>query len=172
MSKYRAVAEAQKLRRRSQPGQDLPVDVHGIASQLGIEVVERQLTETSGLLLRREGRTICVVNRRHSATRKRFTIAHELAHHALHPPKESYDLHVSARDQRSSEGTFLEEIEANAFAAELLMPEELVRARVPKALDLFLHEERIGRLATDFKVSREAMTHRLTNLGLLTPSSP
>lgn len=59
---------------------------------------------------------------------------------------------------------------SNAFAAELLMPANLVR-------DLLVHEGKahlaegplIAFAAKRFKVSKEAMRYRLTNLGVLSP---
>jgi Zn-dependent peptidase ImmA (M78 family) len=172
MSRRRASSAARQLLRKLDDCDDLPIDVEKIAARLGIEVVFRALDaelslpsgNTSALLLRRHGRSICVVNENHAFTRRRFSIAHEIGHFLLHPPKESYD--VIARDDHSSEGIYREEIEANAFAAELLMPEHLVRSRVKGPLDLF-SEECISELAALFNVSQVAMTHRLTYLGLL-----
>ncbi len=153
-----------------------PVDVNLVASALGIDVVERPgLTfaggeEVSGLLLRRQGRTICVINGDHSQNRKRFSVAHEIGHYFLHPFEESYidyDFRVQARDEKSSQGTHRQEIEANAFAAELLMPEDVLRSEIKLPLNVNEDEVEVRRLAKRFRVSQQAMTHRLTNLGLL-----
>lgn len=139
-----------------------------IAKGLRVDVVRRPLPgDTSGLLIRREGRNICVINAEHHPNRQRFTLAHELGHFLLHPPQESYDL--LARDGRSSEGIHTTEVEANAFAAELLIPEELLRQEVSSILDIFSDDGTIGELAQRFQVSQAAMTHRLTNLRLLSP---
>lgn len=173
MSRRRAATAARQLLHRT--GSVIPIDVYDIATRLGIEIVERSLEDylssplsnTSALLLRKHGRAICVVHRDHAPTRKRFSIAHEIGHFVLHPAKESYD--VRARDGHSSEGIYREEIEANAFAAELLMPAEILHSKVPAPLDLFYHTDRISDLAHLFQVSTEAMTHRLTHLGLLSP---
>lgn len=150
-----------------------PIDVERLANSLGIHVVERadlsiQGTEVSGLLLRANGRSICVVNSDHHRNRQRFTIAHEIGHWHLHPVKGEYvDFAVHRRDPQSSEGTNREEIEANAFAAELLMPEALVRRELPYPLNVAEDEETIRRVARRFRVSPQAMTHRLTNLDLV-----
>ena len=59
------------------------------------------------------------------------------------------------------------EIEANQFAACLLMPSRLVRERV-KALNAEqLYDFHVTALAKDFHVSEQAMTIRLTSLKLL-----
>ena len=168
MSRRRAALAARKLVHRIGIPHVPPVSVEILAAKLGIEIVERPLGRTSALLLRKEGRSICIVHQQHSSRRKRFSIAHEIGHFLLHPPREAYDLFVVARDERSSEGTYIEEIEANSFAAELLMPEEYLRNKA--RLHLYLaadYEEEIKELAGLFEVSYEAMTHRLTDLGLL-----
>src|SRR5258708_31708533 len=68
-----------------------PVDVIGIAKELGLSVWEMQSlsADISGKIFRdplnggSSGFSI-VVNATHSAVRKRFTIAHEIAHFVLH----------------------------------------------------------------------------------------
>ena len=58
-------------------------------------------------------------------------------------------------------------MEANAFAAALLMPARLVRGEIKKRkLDLD-DEDDLSALAKQFHVSASAMSYRLVNLGLL-----
>jgi len=58
-----------------------------------------------------------------------------------------------------------QEIEANAFAAELLMPEKLLTEMIhSKPFDAF-DEGAVRRLAAQFGVSAQALTIRLTKLG-------
>ena len=175
MGKQRAINAVKRLLCELQIDLSPPIDVRGAARALGIEIVERPGFELRGhgtvlgLLLRREGRTICVINRDQNPHRKRFSIAHEIGHYVLHPPQEAYidpDFSVAARDDRSAEGTDPKEIEANTFAAEFLMPEEVVRAEVEGPLELF-DDDQVKGLAKRFEVSVQAMTFRLTNLGLL-----
>ena len=72
------------------------------------------------------------------------------------------------RNDVSSTATDDDEIEANAFAAALLMPREQVVNEVEslyrQALD---REQLIASLAKRFNVSTEAMSYRLINLGLV-----
>lgn len=77
------------------------------------------------------------------------------------------DFRVHWRDQGSSTGTNWKEIEANRFAAALLIPEFLLR----KDLDTcrVIDRDMINQLASMYKVSRVAMQFRLINLGLLPP---
>lgn len=177
MAGRRAENAARGLLKKLGAGDRPPINVRRIAESLGLAVVESSELELgergqiSGLLLRREGRTICVLNKLQSRTRRRFTLAHELGHFLLHPAQESY-IDVVARSARSSEGTDLWEIEANAFAAELLMPASLVIECAPDDLDPSFHDDqdKIVELAKTFRVSREAMTFRLMNLGLFVSS--
>lgn len=113
------------------------------------------------------------VNSEHSKTRQRFTIAHELGHLLLHSDEEFHideKRPLARRDEVSSQATDAREIEANQFAAELLMPE----ARVRESLEVFAEgdedisvEDAIGELARIYRVSQLAMTHRLTNLKII-----
>ena len=62
------------------------------------------------------------------------------------------------------------EIEANQFAAALLMPEAFLRACLDQLGENPDVEESIRRLAQRFDVSAQAMTIRLTSLGDITPA--
>ncbi len=151
---------------------DLPIDVESIAQELNIVVRLQALDSTvSGVLVIKGDSAVVGVNADHHPHRRRFTIAHELGHYVLHGAVSRVFIDGSPmfyRDQHSADGSELEEIEANAFAAELLMPEGLVRDAVGgQLLDAF-DDATVRRLATQFAVSVQAMTIRLTKLGLLT----
>lgn len=115
-----------------------------------------------------------VVNRANATLRKRFTMAHELGHLLMHhfkTPHADADtaFKVRFRDSLSSDGSVLEEIEANQFAAELLMPEELLIPRLRNlGFDYASEEqetqEKMARLAKSFGVSQQALQIRLANL--------
>lgn len=129
--------------------------------------------EVSGMVHCREGGGgIIGVNSEHSRTRQRFTIAHELGHLLLHGDDEFHideKRPLAWRDDVSSQAVDPREIEANQFAAELLMPEALVRASVAAlGEEGVVHVEvAIDKLARAYQVSPIAMTHRLTNLKIL-----
>src|SRR5690242_20712862 len=81
--------------------------------------------DMSGLLFHEDGYIIIGVNELHPKTRQRFTIAHELGHLELHSHDELHidrNYRIYLRNQLSSQAVDPAEIEANAFAAELLMP--------------------------------------------------
>jgi Zn-dependent peptidase ImmA (M78 family) len=115
-----------------------------------------------------------VVNQRNPEVRKRFTVAHELGHLIMHRFTRTHadnKFGVRFRDGRSSEGTDLEEIEANQFAAELLMPEAIVLEKVRRrgigldyGMDSPVAQEQLRNIAEELGVSLQALSIRLANL--------
>jgi Zn-dependent peptidase ImmA (M78 family) len=151
---------------------DAPIPVEKIAANLDVEVRFEPLEGgLSGMLYRaQEGRVVLGVNSTHALVRQRFTIAHELGHFLLHRDT----LHVDGlvhRDEMSSRAIDTREIEANAFAAELLMPRHLLLQRVMELLPksgVADPARLVSQLARTFAVSEQAMEYRLANLGLAT----
>lgn len=152
----------------------LPVPVQEIAEKEGLEIIFQNLgTDISGLLITRDGKSYCCVHSSDRETRQRFTIAHELAHFVLgHQQQQGEHVHVdrgnyiSQRGPRASAGVDPKEIEANQFAASLLMPAQLVKQEAAK-LGSSLTDAHVTMLAEMFNVSEQAMTIRLETLGLL-----
>jgi len=150
-----------------------PIDVEALARARGIVVVRRRFedADVSGILFRDADHQVIGVNSAHSAQRQRFTIAHELGHWALHPGRElilDVPVRVNLRDKTSSMASDLEEIEANAFAAAILMPEQMIRDHL-NGLPLGRRREPDATaltLSRVFKVSTAALSFRLINLGL------
>lgn len=143
-----------------------PVEVFEVARSLGVRVqMEWADDEVSGALYRDDGNgAIIGVNGRHHPNRQRFTVAHEIGHLVLHDEPVFVD-HVFRRDQVSSEAVDPLEIEANGFAAALLMPKEFVMHAVQSRKPP-LRSDVVERLADDFQVSSQAMTFRLERLGV------
>lgn len=144
----------------------LPVPVDSIARQCKVAVQYIPLDdEISGMSFIKNGAAVIVVNSAHHPNRQRFTLAHELAHHVLHEAYLTKNVHVDTavlqRNEKSSEGTDGKEVEANTFAAELLMPKALLKAfgRVDVNDDA-----KIAEIARQFKVSPTAMAIRLENI--------
>lgn len=155
----------------------LPVPVEVIAGKLGV-LVRRQrfdADDVSGLLLREPGEApIIGVNANNAEVRQRFTIAHELGHLVLHKGKRlvvDRAVRVNFRDAVSSLATDREEMEANAFAAALLMPAAAVTDQLHRIVRgrHRSDSEVVDVLAKKSLVSRSAMEFRLVNLGMLTP---
>ncbi len=152
-----------------------PIDVFALAKLADAEVVQHQFDngDISGMLYRDDTRTVIGINSTHSPTRQRFTVAHELGHLRLHPGRPlilDAPARVNFRDPTASLATDREEIEANAFAAALLMPERLVLEAVSQLLTAAHHtpETLTVLLAKKFEVSEAAMDYRLINLGITT----
>lgn len=134
-----------------------PVDLPRILRAHGIELEYADLSpDVAGLLMWADG-WVVVVNRRDAKNpeRFRFTLAHELGHYFLHRRLHPY------RSCRRS-GQELWERHANQFAAELLMPEDEVRAMVAAGRSF-------GTMAARFGVSLSAMHYRLKDLDLVWP---
>lgn len=152
----------------------LPVPVEKLAQEAGAMIRKGPLpSDLSGFLVQDGGRIIIGVNSSHPKQRQRFTIAHEIGHLVLHNLRNHVDrgFEVYRRDQRSGRAEAVAEIEANQFAADLLMPKRMIDAIVPKFVDL-LNEQQIKNIASRFEVSAQALTFRLTNLGLAQASGP
>jgi len=69
------------------------------------------------------------------------------------------------RDQVSAQATDPKEIEANRFAAALLMPSSFLKASL-RSYQAPLKQEDIEALAGKYEVSFQAMAFRLANLGV------
>jgi Zn-dependent peptidase ImmA (M78 family) len=160
-----AIDKAKQVLARSKRRPGAKVDVNGIAEALGVTVLHHDLgDDVSGMLIAKKERAVIVVNSMHHANRQRFSLAHELGHYVLHRQKEPEVFH---RDEVSALGTSRLEIEANTFAAELLMPEEDIRDWAESDdLDL-LDDQAITEKAGELGVSVQALSIRLDRLGLL-----
>jgi len=78
-------------------------------------------------------------------------------------------VHYRVEEQRGPESI---EVEANAFAAALLMPEDYLRNDLrDKRFDMY-DETAVRRLAQRYQVSVQALTIRLMELGLLHGLAP
>jgi hypothetical protein len=135
-----------------------PVDAVGLAGALGLKVWESdRLGGASGKLFRDamnggwSGYSI-VVNSKDPLVRKRFTIAHEIAHFILHADQAGVAGITDDEFYRSGLGS-MREAEANRLAAEILMPSRLLqRGEVPAT-------------ARDLEVSEMALSIRKSYLG-------
>ena len=149
-----------------------PVPVERLAHFVGAKIhFEPFDGGISGLVHRPpQGPIIIGVNSSHARTRQRFTIAHELGHLILHR-NELFHVDESPvirfRNEESSLATNAEEIEANQFASELLMPDHLLSKELSRLPGNMSAEDAIPILARRFQVSEQALTLRLTRSGVL-----
>jgi len=154
---------------------EAPVNVKAVAKHLGIRILSVELDDdVSGLLITKPNMAYIAIRRDDPPSRQRFSIAHEIGHFFLrHQFEPGEHVHVdrghriSQRNRRSSTGTNLMEVEANQFAACLLMPGALVRASIEELKAEELYDAHITVLADKFNVSEQAMTIRLSAMGFL-----
>jgi Zn-dependent peptidase ImmA (M78 family) len=123
--------------------------------------------EISGVLIRNESGNAIGVNKKHSKVRQRFTIAHEFGHLQLHeglPIRVDTSFRVNWRRADSTKPRDIEEIEANSFAARLLMPTAMIVAAHSSGSFELEDDAEVKRLARIFVVSTQAMNFRLGQL--------
>lgn len=137
-----------------------PIPVIRIAHQLGAKVYKAKNwpSTTSGKVCRNNkkggsGGYVIYTNAKHPEVRRRFTIAHEIAHMVLHPDLIGDGIRDDALYRSELSGTV--EAQANRLAADILMPWHLVNAAVEDGADS------VDELAAIFKVSKSAMSIRL-----------
>lgn len=153
----------------------LPVPIEAIARRLGVDLTyEAYEGDVSGMIYRYDDHAVIGVNSSHAPTRQRFTVAHEIGHYVMHAGQPMFVDRFATRVNWRNGDSNKEEIEANQFAAELLMPRELVTREVERALtkrrtiDAQMLAAELARL---FDVSQQAMEYRLANLGVLDPAA-
>lgn len=166
----RSKVQVRKLAERVLADFDEPgtaVNIRKLVQGLGVKIIDapdkKESPNLSGAMVMHEGQPFILVNEGHSPVRQRFTIAHELGHLLMHVGTGKA---VMFRDEVSSRGVDPFEVEANAFAAALLMPEEEVRKFVPEPMNP-MDDDAISHLAKNFQVSGQAMAIRLKSLRLL-----
>jgi Zn-dependent peptidase ImmA (M78 family) len=145
-----------------------PVDVEDLARTCGLTVAYVDVAGSLSGQLYPELVEIAINKRGRSVQRQRFTIGHELGHwqfkhHMLGPlPPDTLGYAGAFEDEGASEGRSPMEIEANTFAAELLMPSPWLR-KLAKPLKAGAPDE----LAGQYDVSREALFYQLMHCGRL-----
>lgn len=144
----------------------LPINPKICAEKLDLTVEAAILEDDiSGIFLSENSEHYIIYNKNEGTLRQRFTIAHELGHFILHKDSGVFvDRKSTAlyRNSSSATGEVLKEREANAFAAALLMPKEMLEKELSSLSE---SEDIVETLADKFKVSKPAMSFRLSNLG-------
>lgn len=155
------------------PDFPIPVPVEEIAHSVDITDITLINTDSfeGGLVTdRNKSEGVILVNRRSGRRRKRFTVSHELGHFLmpLHLPDNGTEFMCTASDmRRSASSKTLDratrmEIEANLFAANLLMPTVPFRRDLSQsaAPDITL----ILQLCRRYDTSKEATARRFCEL--------
>lgn len=153
MNEAHIIAKANEA--RMLVNQIFPIDPILVAKAMGLEVFTANLPrDVSGQIFYKEKKIF--IEKTDYITRQVFSVAHELGHYVLHNDGTS---HISLRDTTSSQGIDTKEIEANLFAANLLIPQDEVLRLVGLKFTL-------DSMASYFGVSPLAMQYRLENLGI------
>lgn len=133
-----------------------------IAAYYNILVVPRILTGMDGSLLRNNNEAIITVNKSiREIGRTRFVIAHELGHYFLHPDTRQFDIFKERDIYQWAYKNNPEELEANIFAAELLMPDSLFEPCIRGEEPNF---NLVSNLANQFHTTFTATAIRLVKL--------
>lgn len=136
-----------------------PINVIPLAKRLGIRVYGAPWPGgISGKIQKDEERGgesgfAIFVNKDHPEVRRRFTVAHEIAHYVLHERLIGDGVFDDAMYRSGL--PHHEEIQANALAADILMPREMVR-KLQR-----VHGDDVAQMAQAFNVSQQAMSIRL-----------
>lgn len=159
-----AAASAEALRRRWELG-DTPAETleQAIEKHLGVLVLYVDSPRgVSGAASHLPGLQTIMINRRDVPSRRIFDLAHELFHvltwDAMPPAR------IEPSEPRRTKGNREEQL-ANVFAAALLMPASVVRARWERRGDADLRDWIIA-TARSLRVGPSALQYHLINLGL------
>jgi Zn-dependent peptidase ImmA (M78 family) len=144
-----------------------PIDVVSLIKELGINYVETKMEYgADGRIDVDDDCYTITVNSDQSRQRRKFTAAHELAHYLLHRDLLQAEGHLDRLfDNRGKENPNApfsprHEVEANKFAAQILMPRAAIRDR------MVWEDYDLQKLAEAFGVSAKAMEIRLNVLGI------
>ena len=156
-------------------GTSQEIDVNAIARACDIDV-KFDVVGHSGLSFNNEEesqRREIIVNQFEPEFRQRFTIAHEIGHIILGHKGKSY----RTADMTKYKSTIdrMNEVAANNFAADLIMPRKLVidvltnsitklGYSIDQSFDEYDISEIVKLAATTLNVSRQALNYRLENL--------
>jgi hypothetical protein len=146
----------------------VPPRIETIVEQLGGQVSLLPATSQVDALVRKAGSTFEIHTKPQATTQKRFSIAHELGHLFLHMgyiinETKWRQINVYIDEPYYRFGYNTEELEANEFAACLLMPREQFSMTYYETV---AQRKPIKALARKFEVSEEAARLRAKFLGL------
>lgn len=143
---------------------EAPVDLVDVARHLGLTISYCDVSGFDGALVCSKQHhlgTVLVKKSIRELGRRKFTIAHEIAHYVLPHHGENGSVCADA-DVENWDGNLPEpEQEANTFAGELLMPQNLVDAAISRERPSF---EAIRRLSNSFETSLTASGYRAMQL--------
>ena len=136
-----------------------PVDLERVAASLDFNILPFPFPDKRrGMVLIENGNKTIGVNKNHPLTLQRFTISHELGHYLN--GHQHFDNQFINDESKYYDPHYQQEKEADAFAAELLMPKDFLEK------DLSELGLEIDKLTEKYQVSEQALWIRLTTLRL------
>ncbi len=157
-----AEAQANKLREEWRLGNDPIPSMTGLLEDKGIRVISvdipKKLSGFTGTIRRQKGKDdlpVIVVSTQFTIERRRFTLAHELAHRLI----------------GEVEGGLKPEKAMDRFAAAFLIPADHLRSEVRGARDTLPPYSEIVRLKHLYGVAAAAILARLKDIGILSEAT-
>lgn len=155
------------------------IDVHAIAEKCGVSL-KYDCIESFGSTINNEmnfknGKKVILINKFKPDYKQRFTIAHELGHIILGHKEISYKFSDVSKYKNTIDR--MNEVAANKFAVELIMPEKLVKLVLIDSiqeLGFSIHQkfdendinQLINLSSNKMRVSAQALNYRIKNLGV------
>ncbi len=152
-----AESEANQFRKSNNLGNDPIYNLSELIEDLGIKVYQEKFEDDriSGLsawVSKTEGIAVIYINTSHPVDRRRFTLAHELAHLVMNFP----DDYTNKKIEKL----------CNRFAAALLIPkEQLVRELGPKRKSIHMKELKL--IKAQYGISVQSLLRRANDLGII-----
>lgn len=152
-----------------------PVDIAELLNKIGISTIAQDFSEIEEMMHKEKGSILGAAfsngddlaifyKKSDTIHRKKFTIAHELAHCCMHCPKDESS-HIEFRVEPFLHEMSIDELrkekEANIFAGKILIPVESLQTQYDKML-----VPSLSNLAKIFDVSTSVMAARLDYLDL------
>ncbi|MEB6670614.1 ImmA/IrrE family metallo-endopeptidase [Acinetobacter pittii] len=155
-----------------------PIDIENIIIKNGVKIREDSSLGTGviGQITYSDDVAIISINPSENMykSRRRFTLAHEFGHYVLHSDGEKREFIDKSETMFRSDFSNDFEIEANHFAACILMPEQSLIDTGMEIVEQFegkeseySEDEFIRRMALVFQVSIQSMRYRLKNLEIV-----
>lgn len=144
-----------------------PIDVQHVIAHCNVRYTEESMPDAlSGLVVVVDDTPVMAIRREDSPRRRRFTAAHELGH-VLLVHHDTFHVDLTAAEGVPPNYNWRHERAANDFAAALTMPATLLREDVTNMV-----QPSTSALADRYGVSEQAMSIRLTALGIRLWSDP
>lgn len=136
-----------------------PVDLRRLVECEGLEYQEVDYfpDDVDALIIPIDGRIVAAVNMNQTRTRRRFSLAHELGHHLLHPDRSIHEERMTVDSEISSgcsrKKKDIYETEADMFAGELLVPLPFLKKTyksgmsIPEVANIFDVSESVSSIA-------------------------